>query len=794
MLSWVSTISGRQRFAVLVAFATVVCLTLFASYSVNLGFLMPGPLTSGHSTIANCSSCHSAAGIGKLSWLHRLTSVDQPADSLACLSCHQMPSSAFNAHSAPLEVLRRSTEKLKEKKSNVHARFSEQALNIVFPVGSASPNGVFCATCHQEHQGVNFNLKKISNERCHTCHVRKFDRFDGQHPQFDSYPFSRRTRIIYDHTAHFSKHFAAFSKNNPTKVVPTTCAACHNSNGERRLMAVAPFDQTCATCHLDQITGKERAGSPKGVAFLTLPGLDLETLSKRIDNIGDWPEASDAVITPLMKVLISRNEQGRAVLKSIDGINLQDLSGATDDQLTAVANLVWEIKGLFSTLTQGKISDVMADVQVGNGLKPGAARLADLTAGLPLDVVLAAQKEWLPNLSSEISGRGNPGQQSKVHPPTALKSPDAEAPPAELPAEEQPKPEVTSIENTPCTDEPVDTTIEEADEASAEVDQKPDAIEELDSVDEEAIAAVKGRLPLPNGTPRAIKGLAEGAKKKKLREAAETRVRKANTEKVVTPKEGCAEIPQPVAAQAQRPDSGEVSQFDDLLFPDKNLAEAPPSQNDQKQKQLVPLPTNAKSLSGIVPEPEPASVVDPESWAVYGGWYRQDYTIYYSPVGHKDKFLHAWLTLVDSSSSKGAPDLASQVFAYLAKKDAPGLCTKCHSVDEIQGRGLAVNFSPASIADKQGRFTKFLHEPHFAIMDGKGCVSCHQLKGGDTYLKSYEGRNAQKFSSNFAAVSKEKCQTCHTRGLARQDCLLCHDYHINSAITIITNTKVTTPK
>ena len=34
------------------------------------------------------------------------------------------------------------------------------------------------------------------------------------------------------------------------------------------------------------------------------------------------------------------------------------------------------------------------------------------------------------------------------------------------------------------------------------------------------------------------------------------------------------------------------------------------------------------------------SNIDPESWAEYGGWYRQDYAIFYRPAGHKDKFIY----------------------------------------------------------------------------------------------------------------------------------------------------------
>src|SRR6185503_12211200 len=114
-----------------------------------------------------------------------------------------------------------------------------------------------------------------------------------------------------------------------------------NSQKDKRVMAVAPFEQTCAACHLDQVTGKERVSGPKGIAFLTLPGLDLQTLKKKKAKIGEWPEESETELTPFMKVMISRNERGRTLIKAVDGLNLQDLSGASDGQIKAVTNLVW---------------------------------------------------------------------------------------------------------------------------------------------------------------------------------------------------------------------------------------------------------------------------------------------------------------------------------------------------------------------------------------------------------------------------------------------------------------------
>src|SRR4029079_493350 len=119
--------------------------------------------------------------------------------------------------------------------------------------------------------------------------------------------------------------------------------------------------------------------------------------------IGEWPDASEAELTPFMKVMLSRNDRGRALIKTVDSLNLQDLHDASDDQIKAVTNLVWEIKGLFYALITGKASDVLADLDIGSGGKLSATLVADLTANMPRDVVISAQREWLPNLATEMA-------------------------------------------------------------------------------------------------------------------------------------------------------------------------------------------------------------------------------------------------------------------------------------------------------------------------------------------------------------------------------------------------------
>ena len=232
----------RDRLAMLLALVTVVCLGSAFLLFRDTQFLMPGPLASAHGAIENCSTCHTKSGSGKLSWIHGLVAGDPLADSKACLTCHKMPDTAFNAHAASTEVLKEITDQLTKVAAGTPAPRWARTQSVAFPTHDAAAGGLNCATCHQEHQGVGFNLSKISNEKCSSCHVVKFDSFDGHHPKFENYPFKRRTRIIYDHAAHFTKHFPEVAKKDPAKRIPDTCSTCHNSHEDKRVMAVAPFE------------------------------------------------------------------------------------------------------------------------------------------------------------------------------------------------------------------------------------------------------------------------------------------------------------------------------------------------------------------------------------------------------------------------------------------------------------------------------------------------------------------------------------------------------------------------
>ncbi len=726
----------RNRLATYLALFTIIGLGLTFLLAQDTRFLTPGPLTSAHSAIEKCSACHANSGSGNLSWVHGLVAGDRIADSKACLTCHKMPDTAFNAHGASAHVLTQSTERLTKIAATTPVPFSARAQSIASRTAGEVDRGLVCSTCHQEHKGANFDLKKISNEQCRSCHVVKFDSFDGDHPKFETYPFKRRTRMIYDHAGHFTKHFPEVATKDPTKKIPGTCSTCHASRDDKLVMAVAPFEQTCATCHLDQITGKDRASGPKGIAFLALPGLDLQTLKKRNAPIGEWPAESEAELTPFMKVMISRNLRGQALIKAVERLNLQDLSAASDAQIKAVTDLVWEIKRVFYALLSGKASDVLAHLSLGDGEKLSAAQVVDLTVGLPRDVIAQAHQYWLPNLGTEMANRPDP---------SAL--------------------EVSGWVTKTTT------------QAGLIVDSATSSI----------------------GIPSRTTGTGPEAPSKSAPDTPPASTRAGNKPEAVTTND-------PPRAKA-------ADQTDDLLNPTEEevRASAIPSKDATRVSpapdRAVPADTSGKADAAPRAEQDTAasppqvrtatvttieSKVDPENWAEYGGWYRQDYAIFYRPAGHKDKFLTSWLALTGLRASKGDASPAAAVFASLTGKDAPGTCTKCHSVDEIKGKGRFVNFSPAAAESRKGRFTQFVHEPHFGVVGERGCLTCHSLQKGDAYLKSYEQSNPHSFASSFGVVNKDVCQTCHTSNVARQDCMTCHKYHVHGVETPIVDTKLPT--
>lgn len=803
--------AALERGAWLAAALAAVSLAAVFGWSKGVSFLMPGPLSSAHGSIEACSSCHSQSGNGKLSWLNGLTAGERHADSKACLACHKMPETAFNAHGAQADVLEESTQRLARVSARLPPLISAEVQNVAFPAAALHEEGIACATCHKEHKGRKAELTAVSEAQCRSCHVLKFDSFEGHHPKFEGYPFERRTRIVYDHAAHFGKHYPEVARKDPSKHIPQDCAACHDSREGERVMPVAPFESACSGCHLDQIVGESRATGPKGVGFLTVPGLDLATLKSRKAEIGEWPVASEAPLTPFMKVMIGRSEKGRAVLKALEGVNLQNLSAASAVQIEAVAGLAKEVKALFFGLISGKASEVLGSLDIADGATLSPALVSDLTASLPREVVVSAQQQWLPGLGREIGAPAVDVAPDRTTAAIKGNGPGKDAGPADGRS--------AVLEGAQPNHDTAGAPPEDAGEdkgsgaAAKEVKRDPPA----------CVVRVFGQCLVSKGgagegpVPADASGTSLGATPKSdlgqgAAGGALTPPMRAGLQDAGPPAVGRLRAPLQIAQGGPAADGAPAATApaadtqDELLFPTDEERRAIDAHNKASGRSAVPAASGrgtaepapdregaapaGPALPGAGPVLSIKSEFEPEAWAEYGGWYAQDYAISYRPAGHKDKFMYAWLYLTGPKAAEGPASPAAGVFEALTGKDAQGACTKCHSVDDIADKGRLVNFRRTAQEMTQGRFTRFVHAPHLGVVGERGCLACHTLQKGAPYLKNYEGGDPKSFAAGFGAVQKDLCQTCHNARQARQDCLLCHTYHVNGVRTPAVSTRL----
>jgi hypothetical protein len=377
-------------------------------------------------------------------------------------------------------------------------------------------------------------------------------------------------------------------------------------------------------------------------------------------------------------------------------------------------------------------------------------------------VLLGAQRQWLPNLGSEIANG-----------PMAARDAQVDSKPQEVPA---PAPAANVSDDKPEESESADTAAAQDEKGETKAERDPPA----------CIMRVFGACLVSKVQSTAANGADAPPS---LNETTDAKSRLLPADPFPKPmRAGLSDLPPPKPVEL----AANEAQSDELLFPTEDELRELKTRN-ARSASGQPAQSGAPG-SAAAGEAKPVisidSGVDPEAWADIGGWYRQDHTIFYRPTGHKDKFIYSWLFLTGPQAPKDAVTPVAAVFNSFTGKDAPGSCTKCHSVDEVRGKGRIVNFGPLTAASKAGRFTRFIHEPHLTIKDDRGCLTCHSLAKDRTYLKSYEQGEPKTFQSNFDPVKRDVCQTCHNSSKARQDCQNCHSYHVNGVATPAMQTKL----
>jgi len=182
---------------------------------------------------------------------------------------------------------------------------------------------------------------------------------------------------------------------------------------------------------------------------------------------------------------------------------------------------------------------------------------------------------------------------------------------------------------------------------------------------------------------------------------------------------------------------------------------------------------------------------DPVEWGRLGGWYRDFFALLYRPGGHGDRFLKGWLDVAGRAMAGEGEASAAAIFRHLGAPDAPGRCTKCHSVDAGNGGALAVNWAAAAPRGERQGFTRFAHAPHFSVLSGDdGCAECHALDRDSDYQASFQDRNPTTFHANFRPIERDTCARCHVDERAGNDCTQCHNYHVGPVAEPATPTRL----
>jgi hypothetical protein len=218
----------------------------------------PGELSSHHRVLVDgCAACHPAARADS-GWLGGAPAQGPTSQSAQCVACHDLGQAGERTHGVPVADLAQRIAQAGPATGGAPGLLRLAALGPAFAL--APDRALACATCHPEHRGAQDDLTDVSDLRCQTCHVARFQDLARGHPDFSSYPHQRRTRIVFDHSSHRGKHF-------PRRPAEFRCMDCHEIDAAGEGMGVPGFERACASCHADDVSAAALRPGQRGIVF-----------------------------------------------------------------------------------------------------------------------------------------------------------------------------------------------------------------------------------------------------------------------------------------------------------------------------------------------------------------------------------------------------------------------------------------------------------------------------------------------------------------------------------------------
>lgn len=385
----------------------------------------PGRLASVHSGIAaDCARCHEE---GAALSLFARAGRDNPhfiadramANSALCLECHageigEWETSARFAHGwKEKELEEKLADARTREESSGRGDDGDTGGDGSWLVWLASKGGarekslagdMACAVCHQEHHGLRASLTEMSDAQCQVCHQEAFSSFEEGHPEFASvgYPYSRRTRIHFDHESHYADHFGDDRESYPGEADPSwppgdggqSCRMCHEPDEEGRFMKVKSYEAACAQCH-----EKTAVRGGQELTFLEFPGVATGEKDGEVPPVaGLWPTPSEgeAILSPTMRLLLSpetrdalrAHEAETAVNATAEKGAGQEADGAAPEEEAAVrAAVARDLQRLFRDAWESDEGSARLVERIHEGGFADEELARRMLAGLSVDAV-----------------------------------------------------------------------------------------------------------------------------------------------------------------------------------------------------------------------------------------------------------------------------------------------------------------------------------------------------------------------------------------------------------------------
>ncbi len=578
-----------------------------------------------------------------------------------------------------------------------------------------------CSSCHREHHGANFDLTALTDKQCQVCHSQQFRSFSEGHPEFVDWPFRRRTAIAFDHVSHALKHFEE-------KNTEFDCRQCHIDDAGGVVKLVAPFETSCGQCHTEQIQNS----SQPGFTLFRLPMVDQQAIADAGLSIGTWPPFAqgdfDGQLSPAMKLMLSADAKAAQIL-SRRGQDFQfgDFDPENSADIDDAVALVWSIKRLLNELAEDSES---FERRLHTALQRDltGVQLQGMASGLNQAMFRDARDRWLPDVATELV-QYQSATNERIRTRRAVFG----------------RPNLAGLQDqtVPLAENPLSRIFADDDSAQPH------------------LSTANSHPAIIHHNPPATAGSAD---------------QPIHNQYIGED----ASRPPKTVLQIQSANEADLlarNPLVDLLAGEAGAPSTPPT----IQTPVVEL---APDENDRLASDDAAAVTRKKLPISDGpGWYRDDrtFSISYRPAGHADPLVRHWTDAALNAAHQPAVSV-SGLLEQLNHVEGMGTCRSCHTVDASPEGDLVANWSPRYRDVSVNSFTEFAHRPHDIQKSLQDCTSCHQLDSSATNAKRFRSLDTSDFRSNFVAISRSDCASCHRPGGASHGCVDCHRYHIGSRV------------